>query len=263
MLMAVDQFDQLSMAFLKKGFALSLVFHCLIVGFLMFAPGEKPREFIPIAVMEFGDYDPLGGQGGGGEVGEPEPEIPPPPPEPEPVPEPEVPEEEVKVVETVAPEAEEAPPPPPPPVDKPKPKAKPKPKPKANPAPASGATGEGTATAPGPGGPGPGGTPGGTGRGTSNAAAAYRNQIRARLERNKKYPPASQSRRETGVVQVSFIVLKNGAVTSPRLEQSSGHKRLDDEAMALLSRVSPLPPIPPEVGLDTMPLKVPLRFSLR
>ncbi|MDR1607484.1 MAG: energy transducer TonB [Deltaproteobacteria bacterium] len=256
---ALDKFDSLASVALKKALTLSFVFHALIVWGLFQDNAHKAREYVPLAVMEFGDYDPLGGQGGGGEeIIEPEPE-----PEPAPEPEPEVPEEEVKVVESLSPMAEEAPPPPP--IEKPKPVEKPKTKPKPKPKPAGPVSsgGENVASGPGPGGPGPGGTPGGTGRGTSNALAAYKNKIRVKLERNKKYPPASQSRRETGVAVVSFIVLKNGAVTSPRLVTSSGHKRLDDEAVALLARVSPLPPIPPEIDANTMPLSVPLRFSMK
>jgi protein TonB len=259
---AGDRFDNLAALAFRKAFALSLVFHGLLLVGLLCGKTESHSDFQPLAVMEFGDYDPLGGQGGGGseDVIEPEPEPEPTPPEPEP--EPEVMEEEVKVLESVAQDAEEAPPLPPPPTEKPKPQAKPKlkAKPKASAGPT---TGESISSGPGPGGPGPGGTPGGTGRGTSNAVAAYRNKIRQRLERNKKYPPASQSRHETGVAVVSFIVLADGKITSPRLEKSSGYKRLDDEAMALLSRVSPLPPFPPEIDLKTMPLSVPLKFSMR
>ncbi|MDR0547905.1 MAG: TonB family protein [Deltaproteobacteria bacterium] len=125
------------------------------------------------------------------------------------------------------------------------------------------ATSEIIGAAPGPFGPGPGGTPGGTGRGTSNAEAADQNQIRRRLERDKKYPPASQSRREEGVSMVGFVVPKDGSVTLARLIKSSGHQRLDDEAMALLRRVSPLPPIPPEVDKTSMSLSPPLRFTIR
>jgi protein TonB len=208
--------------------------------------------------MDISDYDPLGGQGGGGAVSEPEP-----PPLPEPEPEPE-PEELVETAESTAPEAEEIIPPPPLPPEKPQPRKTPRPKPKPRPQTAGDSCRTGDAGArPGPGGSGPGGTPQGTGGGTSDAALAYRNRIRQRLERSKKYPPASQSRHETGVAVVSFIVQRDGTVTAPQLETSSGHKRLDDEALALLSRVSPLPPFPPEVSGSSMPLSVPLRFSRR
>jgi protein TonB len=109
---------------------------------------------------------------------------------------------------------------------------------------------------------GPGGTPGGRGAGNPNELDAYTAAVRRRLERRKKYPPAAQARRIVGVVRVSFTVLKDGTIRSPSLLESSGHGILDDEAMALLARSSPLPPIPESTGLSSLNISVPFRFSL-
>jgi protein TonB len=108
-----------------------------------------------------------------------------------------------------------------------------------------------------------GGAGGGSGQGTRNALQAYSSLIRRRLERNKKYPPAAQARRITGLVTVSFTVSRSGAVSGTRLVGSSGQSLLDDEVMALLRRVSPLPPIPSEVTQNSVTLTVPISFSVR
>ncbi|MDR1578307.1 MAG: TonB family protein [Deltaproteobacteria bacterium] len=235
----------------------SFILHIALASWLFWGEAEKKEDLVvPLAMMDFSDYDPLGGQGGVEESPlEPEPE---PPPEPEPESEPESMEEDLAVVESQAKEVEPLPVPPKP-LEKPKAKDKPRPKPKSSPA-----TGSGQGSGPpGIGGSGPGGTPGGTGVGNPDALKAYVAKIRQNLERRKKYPPASQSRQEQGVATVTFIVLRDGTVTSPRLATSSGHKRLDDEALALLSRVSPLPRIPEAIGANSLPLKIPLRFSIR
>jgi protein TonB len=66
----------------------------------------------------------------------------------------------------------------------------------------------------------------------------------------------------TGVARVIFTVHKDGSVSSAALVQSSGHAVLDDEAIALLARSSPLPPIPEGTGLTSLNIAVPLKFSL-
>jgi protein TonB len=66
----------------------------------------------------------------------------------------------------------------------------------------------------------------------------------------------------TGTVKVRFTVAKDGSVSSPSVVESSGHGILDDEAIALLARCSPLPPIPDGAELSTLNVSLPLKFSL-
>jgi protein TonB len=44
---------------------------------------------------------------------------------------------------------------------------------------------------------------------------------------------------------------------------SSGQAALDQEAMALLKRCAPFPPIPKGLGLASLELNVPVSFSVR
>jgi protein TonB len=97
----------------------------------------------------------------------------------------------------------------------------------------------------------------------SKAVAAWRTQILALIERNKRYPLAAQSRRQEGVAQVLFTLDRNGRVLDSRIAKSSGAAALDAEALALLRRAQPFPAPPPDVPGESVAVALPLRFSLR
>ncbi|MDR2141699.1 MAG: TonB family protein [Deltaproteobacteria bacterium] len=220
--------------------------HLVALGLIFILSQPQPEPiYTPLAVMDFAQYDPLGGNPGDGEKEEVI------PPEPEPEPEVAEPEPEPDLVESVA---EEAPviAPPPPPEKKPQTKKKP---PKLRPqAPAAG---DSLATG------GQGGMGGGSGRGTSDLLAAYKSQISRRLNQFKKYPPAAMAKGLKGVAYVSFRVNPNGRVSAARLVTSSGFPVLDEEALALLRRSSPFPPLPESLGLNYLELSAPISFTTR
>jgi len=94
----------------------------------------------------------------------------------------------------------------------------------------------------------------------SSALAAWRSQIVAVIERNKRYPETSARRGEQGVAQVFFSLDRQGRVIDSRVVRSSGASALDEEALALLRRAQPFPPVPPEILGDRVNLILPLRF---
>jgi protein TonB len=94
----------------------------------------------------------------------------------------------------------------------------------------------------------------------SSALAAWRSQILAVIERNKRYPETSARRGEQGVAQVFFSLDRQGRVIDSRVVRSSGASALDEEALALLRRAQPFPPVPPEILGDRVNLILPLRF---
>ncbi|MDR2422888.1 MAG: energy transducer TonB [Deltaproteobacteria bacterium] len=205
---------------------------------------QPKQDFTPIAVVDFANFDPEGGDPEGGEEEKP-PEPPSPPPEPE------EPEELPDLVESQAEEAPEIAPPPPP--EKKKPERK---KPKVQPPPPAGPPSPVAGT-------GQGGSGGGTGRGNPDAMSAYKGQISRKLNQFKKYPTAAMTKGLKGVVRVNFRVNAQGRVSRARMVSSSGHAVLDEEAMALLKRCSPFPPIPASLGLTELELNVPINFSVR
>ena len=90
------------------------------------------------------------------------------------------------------------------------------------------------------------------------APASWKGAVLAALNRHKRYPGGGAG---TGTAMIAFSMNRAGQVTSARLLQSSGDRALDEEAVALPRRASPLPPPPAEVGGGSINLNVPVRFS--
>jgi protein TonB len=280
------QFKQISEPYLQKEQRLfrravwaAVFLHAgVLLGILWAAGAEPVNPFQPLAVVDFAYFDPEGGEPGGGldddataaaaaTADEPETQPEEPAeiqPEPEPRPEPEAepePETEPEIVESASEQADPLPPPPLPENKPPKPKPKPTPK---QPAPQRTEAGAEGGQLPGGGpGQGQGGLGGGSGQGNPDELKAYLARVRKRLTASKKYPPAARSQKLEGVATVSFLLAPDGRVLSSRLAKSSGHPVLDEEVMALVRRVSPLPPRPKGLSQDNLSLTVPIQFSLR
>lgn len=199
----------------------------------------------------------------------PEPVVEPPPvePPPEPTPQPVVqPEPEIKVPELPPlPDAAAvlAPPPPPPPVRpktverKPPPKKvverrkpinqdKPPaerttapPRAQAQAAPNAAAPAEGAASV------------------SAASRASWRGTLLAHLNRFKRFPGGANP----GTVQVAFSIDRAGRVLSARLVSGSGDAILDEEAVAMIRRASPVPAPPDGLGSGSIALSVPVKFS--
>lgn len=83
------------------------------------------------------------------------------------------------------------------------------------------------------------------------------------LNKVKRYPREASFRRQQGVPYIRFVMDRDGKVLSVRLERSSGFRSLDDEALALPRRASPLPEPPEDMMGDTLELVVPVEFFMR
>jgi protein TonB len=97
----------------------------------------------------------------------------------------------------------------------------------------------------------------------STAIPSWKRQVVVMLERNKRYPAAARSRKEHGIVQISFALDRDGHVLSSRVVKSSGSATLDKESLDLLQRAQPFPPAPPELSGARISLTVPIRFNIR
>jgi protein TonB len=96
----------------------------------------------------------------------------------------------------------------------------------------------------------------------TNALPSFENVLLAHLARYKQYPPLARRRLEQGVPVIRFTIDRQGHVLAAALERGSGHALLDEEALAMLRRAQPLPPIPPGLERDTLELVAPIRFTL-
>lgn len=84
-----------------------------------------------------------------------------------------------------------------------------------------------------------------------------------RLQRFKRYPDTARSRGEQGVAYATFTMDRSGNVLSASIVRSSNSRLLDEEAVALIRRAAPLPPVPAAMTGSTVTLTVPVTFSLR
>lgn len=97
------------------------------------------------------------------------------------------------------------------------------------------------------------------GAATDSAAsrASWRGTLLAHLNRYKRFPGGANP----GTVQVSFSIDRSGRVVSARLVGGSGDAMLDEEAVAMIRRASPVPAPPEGLGGGTIALSVPVKFS--
>lgn len=105
---------------------------------------------------------------------------------------------------------------------------------------------------------GPGAGPGGPGAGSgpSGGTNAVLAEIRARIERAKRYPLLLRKSGVQGVALVGFRIDAQGQPEAVSLKSSSGSPALDEEALATVRRAAPYP-----VYED--PLTLGIRFELR
>ena len=97
----------------------------------------------------------------------------------------------------------------------------------------------------------------------SSSTPTWEGLVLRALMKVKRYPREASFRRQQGVPYIRFVMNRAGEVLSDRLERSSGVPALDNEALALPKRASPLPKPTKEVTGDTIELVVPVEFFLR
>lgn len=93
------------------------------------------------------------------------------------------------------------------------------------------------------------------GTGRSMSPAKWQSRLMAHLERHKP-----RSKGERGLAYVTFRIDDAGNVLSVQLARSSGVASVDDAAVGLVRRASPVPAPPPDVQHT---ITVPVKFSRR
>ena len=97
----------------------------------------------------------------------------------------------------------------------------------------------------------------------ARAQAAWEKALVSHLNRFKRYPSTARARRNQGDVAVQFTIDRMGSLVASRVVRSSGLPALDDEALAVLQRASPLPAPPRQIGGTTFDLTLPIQFRIR
>jgi len=103
---------------------------------------------------------------------------------------------------------------------------------------------------------------GSSGVATKRIKASFLAALAEQIDRKKFYPRASRRRGEQGTVVIGFVIERDGDLTGLRVQTSSGFARLDQAALSTLAKVSPFHPIPHSLGLERLPISVPIAFTL-
>jgi protein TonB len=91
--------------------------------------------------------------------------------------------------------------------------------------------------------------------------AAYLRQLRALVDRHRRYPELAMRMGLEGMVVVHVVLSPNGTlVEHPRVDASCGHELLDHEALRIVERSAPFPPLSGRSA--PVALKVPVVFHL-
>ena len=91
----------------------------------------------------------------------------------------------------------------------------------------------------------------------------YGQSISKEIKRYQKYPLPAQRRGWEGTAEVLLKIAADGKVTGITLGRSSGHTILDDEALDMVRRASPLPQAPPDLRGRALVVSVPIVFRLQ
>ncbi len=90
----------------------------------------------------------------------------------------------------------------------------------------------------------------------------YYSKVRNMIERKKRYPSIAKKLRQEGIVHVTFTISKNGAISDVRLVKKCSHERLNRAAVRVLKEIGSFPPIPEEVGKQSISLSVLIRYKI-
>ncbi len=91
---------------------------------------------------------------------------------------------------------------------------------------------------------------------------SWQKQLMSHLNRFKRYPDAARARGLRGVTNVAFTIDRSGRVMSAQVAQGSGSMLLDEEAVAIIQRSSPMPAPPLDTPGETFDLVLPIQFQI-
>lgn len=82
------------------------------------------------------------------------------------------------------------------------------------------------------------------------------------LARHRTYPDAAKKAKLQGVVHVRFTLDRHGRLLAAGIDRGPGIALLEQAAMDVLQRASPMPPIPESMGISKLTLTLPIEYSL-
>ena len=97
--------------------------------------------------------------------------------------------------------------------------------------------------------------------GEQDPLATYLAEVRAAIDRHKRYPAAARLG-STGSVVLQFVILPDGRVIEPSVAETDGHRAFGAAALDSLRRASPMPPFPETIVRDRLMVRVPISYKL-
>ncbi|MBD3183757.1 TonB family protein [Candidatus Poribacteria bacterium] len=97
---------------------------------------------------------------------------------------------------------------------------------------------------------------------SNNLLQKFLNDVRRKIEKNKKYPIAARDAGIEGISEVRIIILSDGRIETVDIIGSSGYDILDNAAIQSVRNSVPFPPIPEEAGKDKIEVSINLVFKI-
>lgn len=98
--------------------------------------------------------------------------------------------------------------------------------------------------------------------GVNKVASEYATELISALNQLKEYPSSSKERRETGQVQLSFKLRKNGEITEIKILQSSPYQQLNEAALNTVQKLGKFKPVPDEISKGDWNVILPIEFKV-
>lgn len=102
----------------------------------------------------------------------------------------------------------------------------------------------------------------GAGMDAEAVRSGYRHQLESHLNQYQRYPAGAQRKQQTGTVEVAFVIDRQGHLVSSELLSRTPFPLLNREALALLKRAVPFPPVPDTLTDDQLHWELPIHFRL-
>jgi protein TonB len=90
----------------------------------------------------------------------------------------------------------------------------------------------------------------------------YLFEFRTWIEKYKRYPPLAHALGQSGRVEVSFKVLKDGHLEEIRVSGPSPFERLNRAALELLEKAAQFKPLPTELNQTELVVTLPIVYEL-
>lgn len=98
---------------------------------------------------------------------------------------------------------------------------------------------------------------------SASAKQIYVSELRALLERNKRYPAQALTLGQEGTVKIRFQVLEDGTLTDATIVQTSGSTSLDQAALKLVRGIARFKAIPESITERSLSLIVPIDYRVQ